>query len=162
MAQIERTIEIAAEPSLVWSVVADLQGVTDWNSNIESATSGLGAPGHPGVGTARTCTFVQGGSIDEVVTKWIEGRAIEFAIGSHGGIRSADMGMTLTPIATGTRVAAGADYHLAYGPLGPVIDRIVVKRNMGRMLETGLAGLKEHIESTPVEPVDMKGTVRND
>jgi len=159
MTHIERTIEISAEPATVWSIVSELEQVSEWNPGVTSATCPANARGSVGLGTARRCDLAQGGSIDEVVTQWVEGREIGVAIGSHGGIRSADMGMTLVPSVAGTRVVAGADYHLAYGPLGPVIDRIVVKRSMGRMLEVGLAGLKEHIESTPVGPADKQGRV---
>ena len=59
--------------------------------------------------------------------------------------------------AGGTQVAATADYHLAFGPLGPVIDRISVKRQMAQMLDDALAGLKEHIETHPREQTPGKG-----
>jgi len=55
--------------------------------------------------------------------------------------------------------ASGDNHHLAYGSLGSVVDRIVIKRSMGNMLEAGLVGLNEHIESTPVEPAHTKGRV---
>jgi hypothetical protein len=58
------------------------------------------------------------------------------------------MGLDLVSTRDGTRVTATADYHLAFGPIGPVIDRIAVKRQMARMLEQSLAGLKEHMEET--------------
>ena len=48
----------------------------------------------------------------------------------------------------GTTVTAIADYHVAFGPLGAVVDRLTMKRLMGRMLDRSLAGLKDHIETT--------------
>ena len=146
MAQIERTIEISADRDAVWATVADLENVADWNPNISSATCGEGLAG---LGATRTCHLSQGGHIDEVVSEWDDGHRLAFAIGSHGGIRSADMAMALASAGEATRVTAVADYHLAFGPLGPVIDRIVVKRQMARMLDAALVGLKEHVEAQP-------------
>ncbi len=155
MAHIERTIEILRPRSTVWRAVADLGAVVEWNPNISEASCGL-APW--GVGATRTCHMVNGGHIDEVVSNWVEGRSIQFAIGSHGGIRSADMGMTLSDTEHGTRVTASVDYHLAFGPLGPVIDRLAVKRQMVQMLDEGLSGLKGHLEINQQEPTTRRET----
>lgn len=145
MSRVERTIDIAADAATVWRVVSDLDGVTDWNPNVTAASSGH-AKG--GVGATRVCELQPAGRIDEVVSKWEPEREVWFAIGSHGGIRSADMGVVLTPIDGGTTVTAIADYHLAFGPLGPVVDRLTMRRSMARMMDDSLQGLKEHIEAT--------------
>lgn len=145
MAHIKRTIEIAADRQAVWSVLADLQDVSHWNPNICEVQ--LQGSTEPGVGTLRTCHLTNGGHIDETIAVWEPGQRLQFAIGSHGGIRSADMAMQLTETAAGTQVEAIADYHVAFGPLGPVIDRLAVKRQMARMLDAGLLGLKEHVEN---------------
>lgn len=153
MARIERTIEIHANAGTVWDIVSDLRGVATWNPNIASVTCDFASGG---VGATRICHMAQGGHIDEVVSAWTPGSGMQFAIGSHGGIRSADMGMSLVPTETGTEVTAVADYHLAFGPLGPVVDRIVVKRQMVRMLDDALAGLKLHIENEKTENPSQK------
>jgi uncharacterized protein YndB with AHSA1/START domain len=145
MTRIARKIEITTDPPAVWATIADLEHVAGWNPNVESATCTAGAAG---LGTARTCRLSGGGHIDEVVSEWEEGTRLWFAIGNHGGIRSADMGFHLTETPHGTRVTAEADYHVAFGPLGPVIDRIAVKRQMARMLDDALAGLKDNMEAT--------------
>jgi hypothetical protein len=103
------------------------------------------------VGATRTCELTPRGRIDEVVSRWEPGKELWFAIGSHGGVRSADMGIVLTPSTSGTTVAAITDYHLAFGPLGPVVDRLTMRRAMTRMMDTSLRGLKEHIETTTRE-----------
>jgi len=145
MAQVERSIEILADRAAIWATIADLDNVPIWNPSIASATC---ESSPAGLGATRTCHLSRGGLIEEVVSAWDDGRRLQFAIGSHGGIRSADMGLDLVSTRDGTRVTATADYHLAFGPIGPVIDRIAVKRQMARMLEQSLAGLKEHMEET--------------
>lgn len=149
MAHITRSIEIAADRQAVWQAVGALEKVASWNPNISSIE--FDSIGQVGVGTARTCYLAQGGHIDEVVSAWDPGSRVQFAIGSHGGIRSADMAIELVDATGGTTVTAVADYHVAFGPLGPVIDRIAVRRQMARMLDASLLGLKEHIETTQSE-----------
>ena len=158
MSHLERSIEINAEREAVWVIVADLGAVAEWNPGVVAADCG-GATS--GVGATRTCHLAPAGRLDEVVTEWIEGEQIWFAIGSRGAIRSADMGLvldeTLPPAAVAdagplgprpsTQVTAIVDYHLAFGPLGPVIDRLTVRRLMARMLDASLTGLKNHVEA---------------
>ncbi len=148
MTRLERSIEVDASPSIVWSVLSALETVADWNPNVQSASCG---PIRSGVGATRNCDMAPQGQISEVVSKWTEGREVWFAIGAHGGIRSADMGLVLHPSPAGTLVDAIADYHLAFGPVGPVIDKLTTKRLMSRMLERSLDGLKTYVETRHAE-----------
>ncbi len=152
MSRMTRQIEVAADPRTVWSVVGDLESVSVWNPNVKSATCGASAQG---LGATRRCELAPRGHIDEVVSEWIDGREVWFALGSHGAIRSADMGTVLTPSANGTIVEAIAEYHLAFGPLGPVIDKLTMKRMMANMLDSGLAGLKQHVEQQGSEDQEI-------
>ena len=142
MSRVERSVEIEADRHEVWSTVADLEAISAWNPNVKAASCG---PVSSGVGATRVCELPFG-RVDEIVSEWAEGEHLWFAIGSHGAIRSADMGLVLAPSEAGTTVAAIADYHVAFGPLGAVINRITMKRLMARMLDNSLNGLKRHIE----------------
>lgn len=144
MTTVSRDIEVHAPVAVVWAALADLEAVSQWNPNVVAASCG---PVTTGLGATRTCQLDQSGHVDEIVSVWEPERALRFEIGRHGAIRSAEMGLELAPIADGTRVVAIADYHLAYGPLGPVIDQITVRRQMAGMLERSLAGLKLHVEA---------------
>lgn len=146
MSRIERSITIEVVPAVVWSTVSELDKVTRWNPTVSRAICG---PITRGVGATRTCEIESGAKLVEVVAEWIEGEAIWFALDPQGGIRSADMGLRLTADPASelrTIVTFIADYHLSFGPLGPVIDRLTVKRSMARMLDDSLAGLKQHLE----------------
>lgn len=145
MTRISRSVEIASDRQAVWAQLADLGAVANWNPNVSSATCG---PVSYGTGATRVCELKPTGRIEETASEWIEGEEIWFAIGSHGGIRSADMGTVISSDGEVTTVTAIADYHLAFGPIGPVIDRLATRRLMGQMMDKTLAGLKEHIEST--------------
>lgn len=155
MSHVERTLGIDATPTEVWAVVADLDLVSNWNPNVVTAECSAGAFG---LGTTRSCEFSPAGRITEVVSAWEPERLLEFAVGRHGGIREARMAIRLEPDEAATRVIALADYELALGPLGPVMDRLMVQRQLGRMLQRSLDGLKQHVEGahrratpTPIE-----------
>ncbi|MEL7206740.1 MAG: SRPBCC family protein [Actinomycetota bacterium] len=149
MTTVRRSITIAADRSRVWALLAALDAVTAWHPGVVAARCG---PDPVGVGSTRTCELRPGASIDEVVSVWRPGHELWFAIGRHGAVRSADMGWVLadhersTPAAPATEVAAIADYHLAFGPLGPVIDHLSIRRMLTRMLDEALHGLRQHLE----------------
>ncbi len=128
-------------------MISDLEAVADWNPGVVEAVCGEPATGP---GAQRTCRLSPVGTLHEVVSEWEPERALWFAVGRHGAIRSADLGLELTARdADRTTVRAVADYHLAFGPLGPVIDHLTVRRSFGRMLDQSLAGLKAHVEALP-------------
>ena len=143
MSRIARTTTISADRATVWAAIADLEHVADWNPNVAAASC---AAATSGIGAVRQCHLSGGGAIHEVVSAWEVETRLRLAIGSHGAIRSADMGFDLAVAREGTTVTALADYHLAFGPVGPVIDHLAVKRQMTRMLDVALAGLKNTIE----------------
>lgn len=145
MSHVSREIEIDASPTDVWAVVADLDFVSGWNPNVVAAQC---SDGPYAVGTTRTCELSPSGHIDEVVTAWEPERLVEFEVGRHGGIRRARMAIELAPRGPATQVTASAHYELAFGPLGPVMDRLMVQRQLGRMLAGSLDGLKQHVEGT--------------
>ena len=143
MSRIERSVEISADRATVWSTISDLESVSAWNPNVKAATCGVVASG---MGATRACELAVGGRIDEVVSSWAHDDHLWFAIGSHGAVRSADMGLVLASTGSSTTVTAIADYHVAFGPMGAVIDHLAMKRLMTCMLDTSLAGLKRHLE----------------
>lgn len=144
MTRIERSVSIDAPADEVWAAISDLKAVANWNPNVADATTGTISRG---VGATRTCELAPRGRIEEVVSGWTEGTEIWFAIGAHGAIRSADMGLVIHRTPEGAVVDAVADYHLALGPVGPVIDKLTTKRLMSHMLERALDGLKAHVET---------------
>ncbi len=144
MSFVSRQIHVAAPRHRVWAAVAALDEVAAWNPNVATATCG---PVSSGVGAMRRCELTPSGTIDEVVAVWDEPNELRFTIGRHGAIRRAQMGFELIAEDAGTTVIATSEYQLAFGPLGPVIDQLTVRRQMTTMLDRGLTGLKQHVET---------------
>lgn len=143
MTIIERQITIDAPRLAVWAVVSDLEGAPDWNPNIVEAHCPESASG---LGARRMCRLNPSGKIDETVTEWRVGHRIEMSIAQSGGIRSASMAIELHEEGDLTTVVTTTDYEPAFGPLGLVMDRLVLFRSMRQMMDRSLAGLKDHVE----------------
>lgn len=149
MTRLSREILIGAARQAVWALISDIGNVAVWNPNVESSECESGAVR---VGTIRVCELKRSGRIEEQVSGWIEGEELWFAISRHGAVRSAEIGLVLRDATTpgadrrATTVEAVADYHLAIGPIGPVIDPLTAERLLTETLDETLAGLKSHLE----------------
>ncbi len=172
MTRLSRTVRIEAPRHRVWRVLIDIGRVAAWNPRVSAADCG---PGPVGIGTVRRCELLSGGSIEEQVSRLEPEAELWFAMDRHGAVRSAEMGFLIADpdpnidpgesdidpdpdpgesdairdasTTPATTVTAVADYHLALGPIGPVIDHVTVRRLMTTMLDSSLRGLKQHIES---------------
>jgi mxaD protein len=59
--KVEETIEIAAPPAAVWSIVKDFGGIADWHPLVEAST----AKGGNSAGGERTVTLKSGGELTD-------------------------------------------------------------------------------------------------
>jgi len=82
----------------------------------------------------------------ESVTEWEPERAIAFAIENAPPIRTGLARFVLSDDEAGTTLRASFDYEVRFGPLGPVIDRLVVHRHLSSAWNDGMEGLRRHVE----------------
>lgn len=144
MAPLSTDMMLRADRSLVWATLADLEGVSTWNPSIDGAecTSEI----RHGLGARRRCVMHPSGEMVESVTEWVPESSIAFTVDNAPPFKSAVGRFVLTDTEDATRLAATFTYEVRYGPLGPVIDRLVVHRQLASAWETGMAGLREHVE----------------
>ena len=86
------------------------------------------------------------GWIIESVTEWVPEAVIAFTIENAPPLKGGLGRFTLTDDAAGTRIRAHFDYEVRFGPLGPVIDRLVVHRQLSSAWDLGIEGLQRHVE----------------
>ncbi len=112
MGAFTRSIRIGRPIAEVWSVLADIGSIADWN---------------PGVIASRT------------TSGQVEG---------EGARRFCDLGrrMHLDEVDDGTEVTVSPDYSLRFGPVGRIMDAVMVRRTYARGMEGLLAGLQRHLE----------------
>ena len=135
---------IRAPRALVWETLADLEGVSTWNPAIDAAE--CISEVREGIGARRRCYMHPSGWMVESVTEWEPGSAIAFTIENAPPLKSGLGRFVLSDDGPGTRLHASFDYEVRFGPLGPVIDRLIVHRQLASGWEVGMMGLRQHIE----------------
>ena len=135
---------IGAPRHLAWEALADLEGVSRWNPAIDAAE--CISDKRRGLGARRRCYMHPSGWMVELVTEWEPEQIIAFAIENAPPIRTGLARFVLSDAEAGTRLQATFDYEVRFGPLGPVIDRLVVHRHLSSAWNNGMDGLRRHLE----------------
>ena len=82
----------------------------------------------------------------ESISEWEPEEVIAFTIDNAPPIKTGLGRFVLTDHPTGTRLQASFDYEVRFGPLGPVIDRLIVHRQLSSAWDKGMTGLRRHVE----------------
>lgn len=148
MSVVTRAVRVDAPPAAVWKALADVGGIARWSPNVRASHSTSEHNG--GIGATRHCDL-RGGSVEERVVAWEEGRMLTIeiydAVGAPARIARASVSFDVTPAGAGTLVSATIDYALKGGPLGSLMDALVGRRQFGQTAEQLLAGLGEHVQT---------------
>jgi uncharacterized protein YndB with AHSA1/START domain len=144
MQRLERELVIAAPRLMVWEALSEMKTVSEWNPSIDDVEclsdqiSGLGA--------RRRCFTHPTGWMTESVTEWEEGTRVVFSVDDAPPLKNGAAVFDLSDEMDATRVDARFDYEVKLGPLGPVIDRLIVHRQLLSAWQRGLDGLREYTE----------------
>lgn len=145
MTLLKNSIHIDAPPERVWTALARLDGLQDFDPGIEK--SELRSKNAEGLGASRHCDLRGGGWFRERVTVWQPHRESAFELHDCTlPVRRLRHHYTLTPEHTGTRVDQQQEYALKYGPLGTLLAVLVVRRKWDAGAKTFFRGLKAHVE----------------
>jgi uncharacterized protein YndB with AHSA1/START domain len=140
-------VHIDAPVESVWDVLADIGAIHTWNpgvveSHVTSETS-------DGVGASRRCNLAGNTYFDEDVVEWSPNEAITFRIvGTNMPFARADIAFRLQPEGGGTLVTVSPDYAMKFGPLGWLMDALMVRRNYRKGVAQLLDGLRAQVESS--------------
>jgi ligand-binding SRPBCC domain-containing protein len=143
---LENSIRINAPRDKVWSVLASLDALDQYDPGVKksqvvsSRTAGLGA--------ARQCDLVPGGWFKEKVTEWRPQEALAFELFECTlPVRRLKHSYTLTPDSGGTIVHQRMEYELRFGPLGKLMDALMVRKKWNSGIKSFFAGLKHYVEA---------------
>ena len=146
MTVLHHEVDIAASPEQVWAVLADLPGVRHYNPTV--LDSRLISALTEGVGAMRECDLKPKGLIKERVFLWEPKTTI--------GLEVAESDYPLiymrwrTHLAAhngGTRMSQDTEYKVKFGPLGQLMDLLMMRRMLNKTLTEIFAGLKQYIET---------------
>lgn len=130
----------------VWQTLADLGSIEVWNPGV--VKSYWTSEHQEGLGAARHCDLKPFGTLEERATAWDHGERLTIEIHEHTKMpfTRAEADFVLSDDGDGTRIDLHYSYHMRYGPLGPVLDRLAVRKQLVRGLGGLLKGLKRHVE----------------
>ena len=148
MSTIHHQIRIRAPKEKVWNLIADIGSIQNFNPNVSRSyyTSDI----RFAVGASRHCDLLPMGSVEERVTAYEEGKSLTIEI--YDGEKAPPFAFNAGRFdvrADGevTVVDIRFEYRLKYGPIGWLLDRLVVNKQMSKGLNNILIGLKHHAET---------------
>ena len=146
MTVIEHDVHAACAPERVWALLADLEAVGRYNPGVRRAV--LEGTQRAGIGAQRSCELVPRGRVVERVTHWEDGRAVGLEVAeSDWPIHFMRWVTRLEPSNGGTRITQALEYQLKFGPLGWLLDRLVMKRKLTAALDAVFLSLVQHAEA---------------
>lgn len=151
MTTIHHEVHANCPPERVWALLADLEAVARYNPGVVAAR--VRGPAREGVGAERECDLKPSGRVVERVTAWDEGRAVGLeVVESDWPLVYMRWTTHVAPDAAGTRVTQDLEYRLKFGPVGWLLDTLVMRSKLRSTLDGVFAGLVRTAEETQSKP----------
>ncbi len=146
MTVLENSIHINASPERVWSVLTTLDALERFDPGVKK--SEIISPTRQGPGAARRCDLTPGGWFKEKVVAFEPPGALSFELFECTlPVRRLKHDYTLTAEGDGTLVVQRMEYELKMGPLGKLMDLLLVRRKWDAGIKAFFAGLKQYTET---------------
>jgi len=145
MSQLSNTTTVRAPISRVWKTIADVGTIAEWHPGVER--SPVLSAQLTGLGAARRVELYDGTSAVEEVTSLDEGRSLTVTM-SEFEMPLSRGAATFEVEADGddrTLVTMTMDYEMKYGPFGWLMNVVVLRPVMGKLLASVLSGLDHHL-----------------
>lgn len=137
---------IDAPADQIWAALADIGSISVWNPGVKNShlTSELDAA----LGATRHCDLGGRNYLDEEVVEFATGEALTMRITKTNlPFRHADIRFRLEPHGEATQVSVSPEYQLKFGPVGRLMDLVMVRRSYEKGMKALLRGLKRHVET---------------
>jgi ligand-binding SRPBCC domain-containing protein len=146
MTVLENSVRIDAPLEKVWSVLATLDALERYDPGV--VKSAIVTPIHEGPGAARRCDLKPGGWFKERIAEWKPNQSLSFELFECTlPVRRLKHRYTLTPDGSGTTVHQRMEYELKFGPLGKLMDAMMVRRKWDAGIKGFFSGLKHYVET---------------
>jgi ligand-binding SRPBCC domain-containing protein len=146
MTVLENSIRIEAPPDRVWDVLASLDALDKYDPGVSKAE--IISASTDGIGAARRCDLAPGGWFKERVASWVPHETLSFELFECSlPVRRLKHSYRLTPDGNATLVHQRMEYELKLGPIGLLMDVLMVRKKWDAGIKGFFAGLKRYIES---------------
>ena len=145
MSQLSSTKAVRAPLTRVWETIADVGTIAAWHPGVER--SPVLSDHRTGLGAVRRVELYDGTSAVEEVTSLDEGRSLTVTM-SEFSMPLSRGAATFEVEADGderTLVTMTMDYEMKYGPLGWLINAVMLRPIIGKLLASVLSGLDHHL-----------------
>lgn len=163
MATITREVRIHAAKDHVWAIAADIPNVYKYHPNVP-ASHGTSNQ-NQGPGASRHCEFISpaGGSVEERVVEWQEGE--RYRVEVYGGVKMPPITNLFAEIAVradgnDTIATMTLNYDTKLGPLGVLMNKLMLETAFTKVVSGIVAGLKHYAETG--ETVDSLQHIQQD
>jgi uncharacterized protein YndB with AHSA1/START domain len=147
--QVTRTVQVATDPAAVWGVIADSTLLPQWTGVVTDVTC-LGDQ-EEGVGMTRHCNVELGGRTGTMTERCVEffpsrraGYVVDDdTLGFHRMLLDYGFAITLEPRSDRTTALRIDTYYTPRTPLYGLLNRLVLRRRMRKLVDGLLQGLKQ-------------------
>jgi uncharacterized protein YndB with AHSA1/START domain len=132
----------------VWDALSDFGGIADFHPAVERSPLKEGSP-ERGVGATRTCHFYDGNSVEETVLESINEKVLVVEI-TKGSMPLARAVATIELASTAddrTQVDFTMDYTPKWGPVGALMDAMMMRKQFTALLTRVLGALDVHLDT---------------
>jgi len=145
MTQLSTTAAVHAPLARVWETIADVGTIAEWHPGVEH--SPVLSTQRSGLGAVRRVELYDGSSSVEEVTSLEEGRSLSVTMSDHTMPLSRGVAtFALEPDGDDrTLVTMTMDYDMKYGPLGWLMNAVMLKPIIGKLLVSVVSGLDHHL-----------------
>ena len=146
MRELSEQVTLNVSQSAAWEVLADFGGVADWAPYMRKSFL-IGERTH-GIGTSRGMRHAWGFRFVEEVTEWNDGNGYAFdVLRAPFPMKNVQETWDCSPANHGSIVTTRVTYKMHLGPLGMLLDWLLVRFIVQREMRAGLRGLKHHLET---------------
>ena len=146
MSHVQQPRVIDAPIAPIWEAVSRMGAVQDWHPNVARAV--VLTDHDTGIGASRRVEFQDGNSLVETVIEESEQRFTTAKMTGSSVLKHAVVTIsTRERSADTTEVTFSLDYTLKYGPIGWVMDAVMMRRLFHRAFDMALEGLAYHLET---------------
>lgn len=146
MTTIKHEYSANCPPEALWAVLRDLTAVARYNPQVKSAR--ISGRKVSGVGAMRSCDLEPKGRVVERVTDYDEGRELGLeVVESDWPITFMKWVTRIEPDGSGARLTQSLDYGMKFGPVGWLLDTLMMRRAITRNIGRALEGLIAEAEA---------------
>ena len=150
MGMFTKQTRIDASRKEVWEVLADLGSIEKWNPGVTASHATSSEPG--GEGATRHCDIAGPGGktahLEERAFDWRPEEGFKIDVyESSLPLKRNIVTFSLEDSGAGTIVRVTPEYQLKLGPIGALMDKLMVRRQFEKGMDGLLAGLKHYVET---------------